>query len=168
MRRARIYSRSGPAMVETKNHELEKAEVQRLLASGIFERSPGLAQLFSFVCNKYFEGKAAEVKEYNLAVEALGRSANFDQKKDAIVRVQFHRLRDRLKEHYQSEGAPRPLRIEIPQGQYIPQFVHTGPAVAPPETAPPVPARPIPVRSYSPMYMWFAAGLALVLAAIWI
>jgi Malectin domain len=156
---------SGPAMVETRNHELEKAEVQHLLASGIFERSPGLAQLFSFVCNKYFEGKAAEVKEYNLAVEALGRSASFDQKKDAIVRVQFHRLRDRLKEYYQSEGAARPLRIEIPQGQYIPQFVQTGLAVAPSEALPPEPARPTPVRSLNRMYIWVVVALVVVLAA---
>src|SRR6266704_4269872 len=111
-------------MVETKNHLPEKAEVEHLLASGIFDRSPGLAQLLTYVCNKYFEGRAAEVKEYNIAVEALGRPQSFDQKKDSIVRVQFHRLRDRLHEYYESEGATHPVRIEIPQGQYSPQFVH--------------------------------------------
>src|SRR5262245_22302712 len=110
-------------MVELKDRSLERAEVDHLLASGIFERSPGLAQLLAYVCHKYFEGASAEVKEYNIAVEALGRSPAFDQKRDSIVRVQFHRLRERLKEYYESEGAARPVRIEIPQGQYVPQFL---------------------------------------------
>src|SRR5262249_60824115 len=68
---ARIYSLY-VAMVETKNHGAERAELQQLLTSGIFERSPGLAQLLNYVCNKYFDGTAADVKEYNIAVDALG------------------------------------------------------------------------------------------------
>ena len=92
-------------VVTKKNCSLEKSELEHLLTSGIFDRSPGLAQLLTYVCNKYFEGSSAELKEYSIAVEALGRSAAFDQKKDAIVRVQFHRLRDRLKEYYQADGA---------------------------------------------------------------
>src|ERR1700730_7650505 len=143
-------------MVETDNHSLEKAEVEQLLASGIFERSPGLAQLLTFVCNKYFEGKSAEVKEYNLGVEALGRPPSFDQKKDSIVRVQFHRLRDRLDEYYRSEGAAHPVRIEIPQGQYIPQFVRVGAPTAVPEPTAPLPVVPTTVRSPKSAYIWVA------------
>jgi hypothetical protein len=155
-------------MVETRNHELEKAEVQHLLASGIFERSPGLAQLLTFVCNKYFEGRSAEVKEYNLAVEALGRPPSFDQKKDSIVRVQFHRLRDRLNEYYRSEGAAHPVRIEIPQGQYIPQFVHVEVPSAPPEPTVPMPVAPPTVGIPKSAYVWVAVAVIGVLAAaIW-
>jgi hypothetical protein len=143
-RRPCIYSRNNLAMVETRNHSLEKAEVEHLLASGVFDRSPGLAQLLTYVCNKYFDGASAEVKEYSIAVDALGRSPSFDQKKDAIVRVQFHRLRDRLKEYYQAEGASRPIRVEIPPGQYIPQFIQTEAPVIPPATPPVagIPRRP--------------------------
>jgi hypothetical protein len=150
-------------MVDTKNLSIEKAEVELVLASGIFERSPGLAQLLTFVCNKYFDGTAAEVKEYNIAVEALGRSTNFDQKKDAIVRVQFHRLRDRLKEYYQNQGASHPVRIEIPQGQYIPQFIRNSVAPALPQ-APPV----AHVRQPKTLYVGIAtAVLALIAGTIW-
>src|SRR6266704_1188529 len=141
-------------MVETKNHLPEKAEVEHLLASGIFDRSPGLAQLLGYVCNKYFEGRSPEVKEYHIAVEALGRPSSFDQKKDSIVRVQFHRLRDRLNEYYQADGATHPIRIEIPQGQYIPQFVHVEAPAALPE---PVGSRSniaTRVRSIKSAYVW--------------
>ena len=131
----------------------ERAELDRVLASGIFERSPGLAQLLTYVCGKYFQGTAAEIKEYNIAVEALGRPAGFDQKRDSIVRVQFHRLRDRLSEYYQAEGAQSPVRIEIPQGQYIPHFVVAA-------GTPAAPSAPAPTTVGTPPAAAIAAGTA--------
>lgn len=103
--------------------EKEKLEVDVLLASGIFSRAPNLAHLLKYVCDKYFEGAAEEIKEYNIAVEALGRRPEFDQKRDSIVRVEAHRLRKRLREYYESEGALHELHIEIPSGQYTPKFI---------------------------------------------
>jgi hypothetical protein len=40
--------------------------------------------------------------------------------------VQFHRLRERLSEYYQREGAAHPIHVEIPQGQYVPRFLVAG------------------------------------------
>ena len=83
---------------------LERTEVERVLSSGIFERSPSLAQLLTYICKRYFEGEADSIKEYSIAVDALGRSPDFEQKKDPIVRVQMHRLRQRLEEYYRAGG----------------------------------------------------------------
>src|ERR1017187_10077987 len=80
----------------------EKHELDAVLASGIFNRAPNLANVLTYVCEKYFEGSAEQIKEYNIAVEALGRPSQFDQKRDSIVRVEAHRLRKRLRE-YRSE-----------------------------------------------------------------
>src|SRR5579863_3554576 len=101
-------------MDSTTEFEQEKHEYQTLLASGIFDRAPNLAQVLSYVCGKYFEGAAEQIKEYNIAVEALGRPVGFDQKRDSIVRVEAHRLRKRLREYYESEGSGHNVRIEIP------------------------------------------------------
>jgi hypothetical protein len=101
----------------------EKAELEAVFASGIFSRAPGLAHMLSYVCTKYFEGQSDQVKEYNIAVEALGRSPDFDQKRDSIVRVEAHRLRRRLSEYYEGEGASHRIRIVLPSGQYVPQFL---------------------------------------------
>ena len=101
----------------------EKDELQSVLASGIFNRAPNLAHVLSYVCEKYFEGAAEQIKEYNIAIEALGRPAVFDQKRDSIVRVEAHRLRKRLREYYEAEGADHRVRIDIPPGQYAPHFV---------------------------------------------
>jgi len=110
-------------MDSTSEFEQEKREFQTLLASGIFDRAPNLAQVLTYVCGKYFEGAAEQIKEYNIAVEALGRPVGFDQKRDSIVRVEAHRLRKRLREYYESDGAGHNVRIDIPPGQYAPTFV---------------------------------------------
>jgi hypothetical protein len=76
------------------------------------------------VCEQYFRGQSNTIKEYTIAVEALGRPAEFDQRKDAIVRVEAHRLRKRLAQFYSGQGAHCPVQIHIPPGQYVPRFVH--------------------------------------------
>jgi hypothetical protein len=100
----------------------EREAIERLLASGIFDRSPNLAIFLRYVCARYFEGRLEDLREYNIAVEALGRPANFDQKRDAIVRVEAHRLRKRLQQHYAGRGADEPVYVELPAGSYAPQF----------------------------------------------
>ena len=125
-------------MLATGDFTREKSELETVLASGIFDRAPGLATLLTYVCRKYFEGMGELVKEHNIAVEALGRPADFNRKKDSIVRVQFHRLRERLAEYYRNGGADHAVHIVIPQGQYIPRFEvqAAGEAVAPQLTTP--------------------------------
>ncbi len=105
------------------DYALERSEVAVLLASGIFNRAPNLVQILTYICSKYFEGSQEGIKEYNIAVEALGRPADFDQKRDSIVRVEAHRLRKRLREYYENEGAGHVCQIEIPPGQYAPRFI---------------------------------------------
>ena len=98
-----------------------------MLSSGIFDRAPNLANVLTYICEKYFAGAAEQIKEYNVAVEALGRPAEFDQKHNSIVRVEAHRLRKRLREYYASEGASHRVWIHVPCGQYAPQFVRQPP-----------------------------------------
>lgn len=105
----------------------EKNELRLVLNSGIFHRAPNLAHLLTYVCTKYFEGAAEQIKEYNIAVEALGRLSGFDPKRDSIVRVEAYRLRKRLREYYEADGAVHSLRIEIVPGQYVPQFIRQAP-----------------------------------------
>jgi hypothetical protein len=118
----------------------EKSELDSVLSSGILERAPSLAHLLTYVCSKYFDGAGEQIKEYNIAVEALGRPPDFDQKKDSIVRVEAHKLRKRLREYYESEGADHPVRIEIPPGQYTPKFIFQH---APVESDVPEPGFPV-------------------------
>lgn len=94
-----------------------------VLRSGIFEKAPRLEKFFVYICRVHFEGRADEIKEYSIALEALGRSSDFDPKKDSIVRVEAHRLRKRLEGYYRTAGANHAIHIVIPNGQYRPHFV---------------------------------------------
>ncbi len=118
---------------------LIRDELEAILSSELFVRAPSLAQFLSYVCTKALSGEADQIKEYSIAVEALGRRADFDQKEDAIVRVEAHRLRKRLKQYYQTAGAGHLIQIEMPAGQYVPRFV---PKAAEPASAVLLPREP--------------------------
>jgi len=107
----------------TATEEKYKAELEAVLQSDLFAHAPSLAQFLSYICTRFFDGQVSAIKEYCIAVEALGRPPDFDQKKDSIVRVEAHRLRKRLSQYYEGEGASHSLQIVIPAGQYVPQFV---------------------------------------------
>jgi hypothetical protein len=136
----------------------EKSELNSILASGILDRAPNLAQLLNYVCGKYFDGSAEQIKEYNIAVEALGRPPDFDQKRDSIVRVEAHKLRKRLREYYETEGRNHPVRIEIPPGQYAPKFIFHAPDILPPAELPIEPPPAAPPRRHR----FFIAVIALL------
>ena len=70
--------------------EAERCEVDYVLTSGVFGRTNNLVRLMTYVCEKYFEGAIDEIKEYNIAVHALGRPETFDPQVDTIVRVTAH------------------------------------------------------------------------------
>ena len=104
--------------------EAEKEELNWLLTSGVLGRSNHLARMLTFICEKHFEGQDDQVKEYTIAVEALGRRTDFDPQTDTIVRVTAHSLRKRLQEIYENGGAGRAVHILIPAGHYVPSFIH--------------------------------------------
>ena len=97
-------------------------QVQRIAASSTFRNAPTLQTLFRFLATRVLEEHSEEIKEYTIGVEALARRPDFDPKTDPIVRVQVYRLRQRLKEYYDAEGAHDAVFVEIPKGHYLPRF----------------------------------------------
>jgi hypothetical protein len=108
--------------IEPLSTEQEREELHTVLRSPLFLRSPALAHLLTYVCEKAFAGEGEKIKEYSIAVDVFGRSADFDQDTDSIVRVEANRLRKRLAEYYKSDGVSHRMHITIPVGQYIPVF----------------------------------------------
>jgi hypothetical protein len=104
----------------------ERAELQTVQASVLFQRAPNLSRILAYICQKHFQNESANLKEYNIAVEALGRPPDFDPQVDAIVRVDAHLLRKRLHSYYEQEGKHHDLQIVLPSGQYAPEFVRNG------------------------------------------
>src|SRR5580693_8490215 len=111
----------------------ERSELATVLASPTFARAQRLIKLLEYICEKHFEGQDAQLCEYAIATEVLGRPSNFDPAEDAIARVEIHRLRKKLREYYAAEGSRQPLKILIPPGMYTPVFQQeAGSATAPP------------------------------------
>jgi hypothetical protein len=108
--------------VTSTSWEEERAELQAVLHSTVFVRSPALSHLLSYLCEKTFAGETDQIKEYSVAVDVFDRQASFDQDTDSIVRVQANRLRKRLGEYYAGEGSAHSIHITIPVGQYVPAF----------------------------------------------
>lgn len=102
-----------------------KAELESVLASPLFVRSPRLSRLLQYLCAKCMDGTTEEVKEYQIGVEVLDRPATFDPAEDAAARVEAHRLRKRLREFYETEGRSHTLRIEVPLGHYTVVYMST-------------------------------------------
>lgn len=120
---ARFPGRSVESTVN--KFEAERAELDSLLNSETFGRGGNVTKILSFVCEKYFQGSTDDITEYDIAVQALGRSGDFDPQIDTIVRVTAHLLRKRLEQYYRTEGAQHPLRIYLPYGRYVPKFVRS-------------------------------------------
>jgi hypothetical protein len=99
-----------------------RQQIDRVVHSSTFRNALTLQQLFQFLADKATAGATEGIKEYTIGVEAFGRKQDFDPKTDPIVRVQIHRLRQKLKEYYDVEGSRDPILIEIPRGHYLPSF----------------------------------------------
>lgn len=151
-----------------------RAELERVLASDIFRAAPQLTAFLSYVVEQTLAGRAGELKGYTIAVEAFGRSPDFDPQTDPIVRVEAGRLRKALNLYFAADGVADPVRISVPVGAYVPVFERVAPLV-PPEEEIPEPAglaaqdeSPMPVENRAaaarPSRYWlYVAGLGLLL-----
>jgi hypothetical protein len=101
----------------------ERLELQTVLTT-VLSRSANLKKLLSYICERYFEGQTADIKEYTIAVDAFGRPPEFDPGIDSIIRVEAHRLRNKLELYYQQKGACHRVHIVLPPRGYVPRFIH--------------------------------------------
>jgi hypothetical protein len=144
--------------------EERRAALNAVLESKEFSRAPALAKLLKYLCEKTFEGRVHEIKEFSIATEVYGRNENFGERRDSVVRVEVSRLRRRLRDYYAGEGAHHSLRIVIPAGTYQPEFE---PQTLPSTEPPAIPPSPLPRPWWKQaVTIWVAAGVLLTLAGL--
>ena len=112
------------------------AELERILASKGFATAGRLSRLLRYVVERTVAGEAGQLKEYAVGVEVFDRDDKYDPRLDSIVRVEAGRLRSRLDEYYNGEGAASPIRISLPRGGYVAQFETREVTTAPVPVAP--------------------------------
>lgn len=110
--------------------EAIRQQLDRILSSRIFFASLRSRDFLRYAVEKSLLNGAAP-KEYEIAVEVFGRSADYDPTVDATVRVEASRLRSRLREYYDTEGRLDSILIEMPKGGYTATFSSRGLDAAP-------------------------------------
>ncbi len=114
-------SQAGSDLAPSALMEDERRELEAVAAA--LGNSSRLLRLITYIGEKYSQGKKDKLHEYDIATEVFGRSKDtFNAGEDAIVRVEAHRLRKRLKEYYEGEGKDHPIHVSIPPGTYVPVF----------------------------------------------
>jgi hypothetical protein len=98
--------------------EAARAQVERIFQSKTFRSSDVLRHLLSYLVDASLAGTADELKEYTVAVDALGRPSSYDPRQESAVRMQVGRLRQKLAEYYRTEGAEDPIVIDLPKGGF--------------------------------------------------
>src|ERR1700747_2377467 len=99
-----------------------QAEIEKLVSSHALHGSESLCKLLRYLGRQALEHPGTAVKEYQMATEVFGRQCAFDPQLDSMVRVQAGRLRTKLAEYYNSEGATDRIVVELPKGSYAVAF----------------------------------------------
>lgn len=97
-------------------------QVDKLINSHSLRGSESLCKLLRYLAERSLDHPGVALKEYQIAVEVLGRSGGFDPQSDSAVRVQAGRLRVKLEEYYAHEGPDDSVVVELPKGSYALTF----------------------------------------------
>jgi hypothetical protein len=160
---------SEPALITAQGSpptpEAIRAELNAVLNSAAFRRSERHSRFLRFVCEKTLEGESSKLNEYLIAHAVFERGEDYSPGDDSVVRRQAYTLRQKLQDYYSTEGVNDPLRIELPTGRYVPNFLNTAtqnPAAPVEEQAVmPVETRPRETRHRT----WLLGGIAAAVAA---
>src|ERR1700733_11531123 len=99
-----------------------RAQIERISQSKTFRSSDVLRHLLSYLVDASLAGTADELKEYTVAIDALGKPASYDPRQESAVRMQVGRLRQKLTEYYRTEGIDDPVVVDLPKGGFTVVF----------------------------------------------
>jgi TolB-like protein/Flp pilus assembly protein TadD len=99
-----------------------REQLDRILHSSPFAQSRRRQRFLEYIVNETLAGRGARLKGYNVGVEVFDRPETFDPVVDPIVRIEAARLREKLREYYDTDGLSDPVRIDLPKGTYAPHI----------------------------------------------
>jgi hypothetical protein len=102
-----------------------RAALDRVLHSPGFRTSRRSQDFLRYVVERTLDGQAESLKERTIGIDVFGRPTEYDPSDDATVRVKAGEVRKRLGLYYATEGQQEEIRIELPHGTYVPEFIRT-------------------------------------------
>jgi Tol biopolymer transport system component len=158
-----MASRDSSSGSEEQRPEPILAELEKVLADERFATSPSLTRFLRYAVAETLAGRTDGLKESVLGSMVFERREDFDPRLDPIVRVQAGKLRAKLRDYFEQEGAADPIRIEFPKGSYVPRFSR--------KPEPRDDARALPVSRWTKRRLALgaaaAAGAAVIFLAVW-
>lgn len=101
-------------------------ELRDVVASLHFCNSKRYPALLEYVVEHTLNGDTERLKERTLGVEVFGRRPDYDTNTDTIVRYTAGEVRKRLLLYYSELDHTPAIRISLPAGSYIPEFIPAG------------------------------------------
>ena len=102
--------------------EAIREELSRMLETPIFAQSDRLARFLRFTVETTLAGQGETLKEYLIGTEVYDRKPPYHPSSDSIVRSEARRLRNKLRQYYESVGKDDPIFIYYRTGSYVPAF----------------------------------------------
>jgi hypothetical protein len=99
-----------------------REQLDRLVASPMFKNSIRCATLLRYLVERILNGHVEHIKERTIGIEAFGREANYDTAEDPVVRNTAVAVRRRLAQYYENPRLEDKIRINLPAGDYTPEF----------------------------------------------
>jgi len=98
-------------------------ELQQVIASPYFCNSKRYPALLQYIVENTLAGKSDHLKERTLGIEVFDRPSTYDTNAEAVVRFTAGEVRKRLLLYYHERGRNSGIRISLPVGSYIPEFL---------------------------------------------
>ena len=128
-----------PGAMDAERTVSVRQHLRDILASDAFKGGKRAQDFLQLIVEHALAGRLDSLRERMLGAEMFGRPIDYDTANDAVVRVKATEVRKRLTQYYQSLSAPPPVRIVLPAGSYLPQFIfETTPVAAPAVSVPEV------------------------------
>jgi len=99
-------------------------ELEAVLASPHFSNSKRYPTLLQYIVENTLAGKLDLLKERTLGVEVFDRPPTYDTNTDTVVRYTAGEVRKRLLLYYSEHGSSSGIRISLPAGSYVAEFLH--------------------------------------------
>jgi hypothetical protein len=99
-------------------------ELHEVVASPYFCNSKRYPALLQYIVENTLAGKSDLLKERTLGIEVFDRPSTYDTNAEAVVRFTAGEVRKRLLLYYHERGRNSAVRISLPVGSYIPEFLH--------------------------------------------
>ena len=96
---------------------------ERILSDPLFSHSRRYSDLLKYIVEKTLDGQHECLKERIIGIEVFGRTPDYNTSQDATVRVAITEVRKRLVRYFEAAEHHGELRIDLPAGTYVAEFI---------------------------------------------